>query len=100
MSATSYRAVFRSWFGLTDAEGEILVALYGAAGVWLCPGRIGELAKVEPRTVKQHVLKLRQALDDEAIDCERGAGYRLTEGGMGECRAVLWKVGEELRRAS
>jgi DNA-binding winged helix-turn-helix (wHTH) protein len=62
--------------------------------------KLARQSAVTPRSVSFHMVSLRQALEAEAIDTERGRGYRLTEEGRAECRAALRQVGEELRRAS
>ena len=94
------RIAFREWFGLSPAEANILVALYEAGEGYLPATQLARQSAVTPRSISFHIVALRQALDAEAIDTERGRGYRLTEEGRAECRAALWQVGEELRRAS
>jgi len=97
---TAYRTAFREWFGVPPAEADILVALYTARGGLMRDHQIAKFAAISLSTVKRRICTLREALESEAIDCERGAGYRLTDTGMAECRAVLWQMGEELRAAS
>ncbi len=98
MSGTAFRSAFRAWFALSDREAEVLGVLYEASGDYLNPSRIAMLAGVQAGSVKVHIHRIRQALDSEAVDCAHG-GYALTEPGVSECRAVLWTIGEELRRA-
>lgn len=92
------QSAFRGWFGLTDTEAEILAGLF-AADRAMGKGRIAELCGVRPSAVKAHVSRLRQAMTSEAIDFD-GEGYRLSEIGVGECRGVLTRASDELRRAS
>jgi hypothetical protein len=54
---------------------------------------------VAPGSVPFHVVDIRRALEVEAVDCEPGKGYCLTEEGLAECRDALLRLGEELRRA-
>lgn len=100
MTGPSHRAAFRSWFGLTETQTEVLAALYAAAGSFVTSDDVASLLGTRPGAVRWHIVKLRRALDVEAIDCVPACGYRLTESGMGECRAVLWQTGEELRMAN
>ena len=97
---SAYRMAFREWFGLSPTEAEILVVLYDAGGALMQPHQIADAAGGRAGSVTVHLAVLRSTLEAEAIDCVRGAGYRLTEQGIAECRAALWTVGEELRRAS
>lgn len=95
------RLAFADWFGLQPTTARVLVALYRAAGAPTTSTRLADIAAATARTVRTHHLKwLRQAMESEAIDREPGAGYLLTETGRAECLAVLWAMGEELRRAS
>jgi|SRR5579863_7188473 len=94
------RIAFREWFGLSPSEANILTALYETAEGYVHAGELARCAAVTRRSVSFHMVSLRQALDPEAIDTERGRGYRLTDEGRAECRAALWQVGEALRRAS
>jgi len=96
---TAYRMAFREWFGIPPAEADILVALYAANGEFRQAKQLLP-ETCSPTTVWERVRVLRQALEAEAIDCIPRQGYRLTDTGMAECRAALWTMGEELRRAS
>ncbi|MGA0603524.1 hypothetical protein ACO2Q3_22645 [Caulobacter sp. KR2-114] len=90
------RIPFREWFGLTRAEADLLATLYLADGALVASTDLVAAAEIAPGTLAQRVASLRTALDAEGLDTERG-GYRLTEGGLAECRAAIWIVGEELR---
>ena len=93
------RAAFQSWFGLEPGATRVLVALYGEGPHK--PLALATAAFVGPATLaRHHIPNLRRALDSEAIDYCPNEGYRLTESGRAECLAVLWSMGEELRRAS
>lgn len=96
----AFHAAFRSWFGLSGMEAEVLGALFEARGELVRARELAARSGSEPQSIKVHVHRLRLALDVEAIDCVSTYGYRLTESGLGECRAVLWALGEELRMAS
>ena len=102
MNDETYRIIFQSWFGLTDAEAAALLLLYRSAGAPIARDELAGLIGVaagRSGSVPVIACRLRQALDAEALD--RGVGgYFLTEVGLGECRGVLWTIGEELRRAS
>ncbi len=100
MNEASFRMAFRGWFGLRQAETEVLLVLYVADGSPRTPNDIAAQAGVRHGSVQFHISRLRQALEAEAIDFEDGAGYRLTDIGRGECLGALWTVGDELRRAS
>lgn len=100
MSQETYRMVFRSWFGLTDAEAGALVVLFQNEGRPVSTANLSAALATSDKTLRFMVHRLRQALDAEALDCERGVGYFLTEVGLGECRGALWTIGEELRKAS
>lgn len=99
-AGTSFRVAFREWFGLRPAPAELLIALFNAKGDLVPSPQLAKAAGVSVGAVQFHVSDLRAALETEALDCERGRGYRLTEVGLSECRAALWTMGEELRRAS
>lgn len=98
--ATSYRMAFREWFGLAPAQADILVALYLAGGAFVQPMDLAKAAGIRPLSIYTQVCTLRATLETEAIDCVPRQSYRLTDSGMAECRAALWTMGEELRRAS
>lgn len=92
------KAAFQSWFGLQLSTTRVLAELYRGGDR---PVELARRAEVGAASlVQHHIPRLRQALDDEAIDYAPGEGYRLTEAGRAECLAVLWQIGEELRRAS
>lgn len=100
IDSASYRVAFTGWFGLRPAETSVLVALYHDKRVGYVPAaELAILAEVTLNAIPVHVSCLRKALEAEAIDTERNAGYRLTDEGRAECRAALWSMGEELRRA-
>ena len=88
------------WFGIQPGAATVLTVLYSQKGHPLTMGELADKSHTTPGTVEVQLVCLRKALDDEAIDHIPGQGYALTESGMSECRAVLWTVGEELRRAS
>ena len=92
-------AAWRWWFGLTDLEAQWLGLLYERGEAWVSTLELQGRFKVSAGAVRQRIHHLRMALECEAIDCDPGQGYRLTETGRGECRGVLWQMGEELRRA-
>jgi hypothetical protein len=95
------RSAFAHWFGLEPGSSLVLVALYHLAGEPTAAPRIAELAQSTAASVVGHHLRLlRQALNAEAIDYKPGEGYYLTPQGLGECRAVLWTIGEELRHTT
>ncbi len=99
MSAPSFRMAFREWFGLTRAAADLLVALYDARGELMTVRELAAAAGVAPGSVTFHLVDVRAALEAEALDTERGKGYRLSEEGLAECRDALLQIGEELRRA-
>ncbi len=99
MSGSCRCLAFREWFGLTPAGAEILAVLYGAKGETVEPDELARQAGVSPRSVGFHLYAVRQALDCEGLDHVSGQGYRLSEIGLGECRAALLTLAEELRAA-
>jgi hypothetical protein len=94
------RVAFREWFGLSRAQAEILSALYETHDRFLGADELARRGGVTRVSISYQMVVLRQALDPEAIDTERGLGYRLTDEGRAECRSAILQVGEELRRAS
>lgn len=98
--ADAYRVAFVVWFGLRPGEARVLTELYAADGSPLRMSNLAHRTQLKAGAMGFHISHLRRALETEAIDSEPGAGYRLTESGMAECRAALWQMGEELRRAS
>ncbi len=98
--AHAMHCAFTSWFGLERATANLLVSLYQHEGRPITAKCLAVLVSSSPKAIVYHVGRLRQALNTEAIDCHYGRGYCLTDDGMAECRAVLWNMGEELRRAS
>jgi len=96
MTAPSYRFAFRAWFGLPPADAEMLAVLYGRGGGFVALHELADLVGVKPATVMTRMVNLRASLECEAIDHVRLAGYRLTEGGLAECRAALLAMAEEL----
>ena len=97
--ALAMRAAFQHWFGLEKASARVLGCLYEAKGPRPTLA-LARDAEVSPGSlVDHHVKSLRRALNSEGLDWD-ASGYRLTEEGRSECKAVLWQIGEELRRAS
>lgn len=94
------RFAFREWFGLRPAEADLLAGLYEANGQVVSRGQLAAAARVVVPSVPVLVVRLRDALEAEAIDCERGQGYRLTDHGLAECRQALRCLSEELRAVS
>lgn len=94
------RIAFTIWFALPPAAAAILVRLYNLRGEHMSAHHGLAGTQSTKASVAYHVHHLRQALNNEAIDYTPRQGYRLTDEGMAECRAVLWTMGEELRRAS
>ena len=96
MTAPSFRFAFRAWFGLPPADAEMLAVLYGRGGGFVTLHELADLAGLTPNSVMTRMVNLRAALEVEAIDHVRLSGYRLTEGGLAECRAALCAMAEEL----
>lgn len=99
LTQLSYRMAFREWFGLRPAEADVLIGLYVARGAFVLSQALATAAGVGCAGIPEHVRNIRTAMDTEAVDSARRMGYRLTDGGMAECRAALWTMGEELRTA-
>ena len=99
MRGTSIHAVFRCWFGLTDAEAAILAALFEKAGEWQSREGLAVQSQAATGAIKRHVSSIRSALEAEAIDSAPGLGYALTDSGLGECRAALTATAGELLAA-
>jgi predicted ArsR family transcriptional regulator len=86
---------FGEWLGIPPSQARMLAALYSQPG----PLKAHELSLacgVTEGAVRWHVCRLRSALNSEALDCDRGRGYRLTEVGRSECRAVIASMAWEL----
>jgi len=94
------RFAFREWFGLRPAEADLLAGLYAADGRVVSRDELAAAARVVIPSVPVLVVRLRDALEPESIDCERGVGYRLTDQGLDECRRALRSLSEELRAVS
>lgn len=96
----AYAIAFREWFGLAPQPSRVLVMLYQGHAAAASADSIAAEMRTTKAGVHRHICDIRKAMDTEALDCTRTEGYRLTEDGMAECRAVLWQVGETLRMAS
>jgi DNA-binding response OmpR family regulator len=94
------RFAFREWFGLRPAEADLLTGLYEAEGEVVSRAQLAATARVVLPSVPVLVVRLRGALEPEAIDCARGQGYRLTDQGLAECRRALRSLSEELQAVS
>lgn len=92
--------MFKEWFGISRSAAVVLALLYHAGGALLPRDRVVMALRTTPGSLSVFLVILRQALDSEAVDCERKRGYRLTEVGMAECRAALWTMVDELTRAA
>jgi DNA-binding response OmpR family regulator len=99
MSAAAWRIAFRDWFGLWRSSADLLTVLYAAQGQVCTPSELAREACISEGAVCFHIHQLRTALEAEALDTEPGEGYRLTEEGLAECRAVLHALADELARA-
>ena len=98
-SNTSVRAAFRSWFGLSEGQAEVLSALYAAEGHPLQARDLADHAGSKASAMGVLIFRLRQALETEAIDFKPGEGYALSEVGREECRAAITQVRLELLAA-
>lgn len=94
----AYEVAFRHWFGLGPQPARLLVLLYLGAGEPLTTALLATALRTTIDGVQRHICDIRKSLDAEAIDSARLC-YRLTDDGLAECRAVLWQVGETLRKA-
>lgn len=94
--APAWVASFRQWFGVTPSEARVLLALYQAQGRILSGYNLSLLAGVTEYSVPTHVHRLRTAMRPEALDQERGQGYRLSQIGQGECRTAIAQMIHEL----
>lgn len=99
-SEVALRAAFRDWFGVTSGEADVLTVLYQAAGVTRPASMIATLAGIRESSVDVLINRLRQALDAEALDHHRGAGYSLTPEGMDECRGAIRQFTQALGRVA
>jgi len=79
----------RSWFGLRPAEARVLIALFEAGDTHLACPALASRADVRVGSIGFLVFQLREALEAEAIDRERGAGYRLTDIGRAEIEEAV-----------
>jgi hypothetical protein len=88
------------WLGLTRGCAAVLGELYAASGRPLTAAELARRTGTNESTVaRNHLVKVRQALDGEAVDYVSPAGYFLTMEGLAECRGILHEVGEELLAA-
>lgn len=94
--APAWVASFRQWFGVTPHEARVLLALYQAQGRALSGYDLSLLAGVTEYSVPTHVCRLRTALQPEALDLERGQGYRLSQIGRDECKVAIAQMIHEL----
>jgi len=79
----------RSWFGLRPAEARVLVSLFEAGDAHLACPALASKAEIGIGSIGWHVAQLRAAMETEAIDWERGVGYRLTEIGRAEIEEAI-----------
>jgi biotin operon repressor len=100
MREHAYETAFRCWYSMGPRPAHLLLLLYMANGKPLSVRDLATDLNTTKEALHQHIWGLRRSLDTEAIDRTEGGGYRLSEDGLAECRAVLWQVGESLRMAS
>lgn len=96
MDFAAKRAAFEHWFGLSGAQASLLCLLYNAQGAFLTTNQIAVLESSTADTVMIRISRLRQAMDCEAVDSERGSGYRLSDIGLTECRSALTQMAQSL----
>lgn len=100
-TAAAITAALRSWFGLSAAETRVLVALWFARGQALPPEELMRLAELTSQGgLCVIICKVRQAMSSEAIDCERGAGYWLSEIGVAEIEEAISDMRAALAEAA
>jgi hypothetical protein len=90
------RAAFTAWFGISTPQASLLTHLYEARGGYITTGDLSAKERVSHEALITRVSRLRQAMECEAIDSERGLGYRLTEIGTGECRTAMDRFRDSL----
>lgn len=94
--ARALHIVFCHWFGLTASEADLLVMLFDAPDAPLSMRDLVQRTGLTRTNINFRMHRVRAALETEAIDHVRGAGYRLTDEGRQECRAAAWQIGQEL----
>ena len=97
MDRASPASSFQGWFGISPSQARLLVLLLRAEGRVVPPAELSQAAGVTRHAVRTHLSQLREAMDPEALDCERGHGYRLSQIGLDECRQALAAMAAEMR---
>ena len=93
---SAIRAAFREWFGLDRGCASVLLVLFQSGETPINKRDLARQADTTAGTIWGYVRRLRQVLESEAIDFEPGEGYRLTDTGLAECKAVLRRAADEL----
>lgn len=101
VSQVAMMCAWAHWFGISARASAVLTELYLAAPTPLAPDVVALRSRsMESTVVRVHMPTLRQAMTDGAVDHIPGAGYRLTDEGVAECKRVLVSMSDELRRAA
>ena len=91
---------FCDWFGISDPIADVLLALYdnqGRSMTWQALATAADSHRPPTQgALHMRICDLRKAMDCEAVDCERGEGYSLTEIGVAECNKALSLMGQRL----
>jgi hypothetical protein len=96
---TARALAFREWFGLERATADLLAVLFQAGGQSVDRHAAARAAGLSPGAiVSYHIPAIRGAMETEAVDCNSGQGYRLSEIGMDECQKALQLMSEEYAR--
>ncbi len=89
MQEFATRSAFCEWFGIPPKPASVLEKLFVAGGAPIRSTQLAEIARISTGCLRVYVHDLRQVLEVEALDHDPRSGYRLTEGGITECRGAL-----------
>ncbi len=94
-----HRAAFEGYLGLGPGSSEVLVILFDKAGD---PISARDLCKavsthrpINTQALYERIRVLREAMDTEALDSEKGS-YFLTDVGMAECHRALAEMAKAM----
>lgn len=93
VSRDMLRTTFRDWFGIGDAQADILVTLYDRGGKSLTSRELAVAVNshrpLSTGALHERISVLRQAMESEAVDFDECRGYCLTDTGLTECTHAL-----------
>jgi len=97
--ASLHKVAFEGYLGLGPGSSEVLVILFDRAGTPISARDLCRVVSthrpINTQALYERIRVLREAMDTEALDSDRGS-YFLTDVGMAECHRALAEMAKAM----